>query len=321
MRDINLVERTMLWMARKQYRSKGRGTFWASEASCKFTNDFNEQETVGKCHRASYYRIAGVKPTNPPSAQSQVIFLLGNLVEDQLVEMWKQMGIWENNSVRWEDRPRNLSGEFDVILREGDRKYGAECKSFYGYYANKKILGHWEGRGANKRYVRGAPKDEHLMQAAIYADQTRGDLEGFKLFYCSRDENAMKEFNVTIGPNRELLIDGQPNRYNIDQVYARYRTLEEHISNGTIPPKDYTWKLTDERVEQLFARGDLSKSVYEAHTSGKEKASDFHCNYCDFKDYCHGPNSDRIVIDNTPVVESPIEINPLEVDYLSHGGL
>lgn len=320
MEDINLVERTMNWMARKQYRSKGRGTFWASEASCTFTNQFNEQETIGKCHRASYYRIAGVKPTNPPSPQSEVIFLLGHLVEDQLIEMWKQMGIWENNSVRWEDKARNLSGEFDVILREGDRKYGAECKSFYGYYANKQILGHWEGRGAAKRFVYGRPKDEHLMQAAIYADQTRGDLEGFKLFYCSRDENKFQEFNIKVNDQGIIFINGRPEpRFNINDVYRRYAELEQAIASGTIPAKDYTWKLTDERVEQLFSRGDLSKSAYEAHTSNKEKASDFHCNYCDFKDYCHGPNSDRIVT-NAPVAE--VTVNPLmEADYLSHGGL
>jgi hypothetical protein len=314
--DIKLIERTMAWMSRKQYRSKGRGTFWASEASASFTNDFQEQQTVGKCNRSVYYRIKGVTPTNLPSPQSEVIFLLGNMVENHLIDLWKQMGLWENNSVRWEDKPRNLSGEFDAILREGNRLYGVECKSFYGYYANKQILGHWEGRAANKRYVKGKPKDEHLMQAAIYADQTKGELEGFKLIYCSRDDNQMAEFNITIGPAREILINGSPDkRFTIEDVYTRYAKLGEALASGEMPPKDYTWKPNDETVERLFARGDISKSAYESHIDGKDKVSDFHCNYCNFKDYCHGPNSDTI-IPNTPITNS---VPPL--DYLSHGGL
>lgn len=316
MEDINLKERTIAWMARKQYRSKGRGTFWASEASAKFTNQFNEVEVVGKCHRAVYYRLNGVKPTNLPSAQSEVIFMLGNMVEDNLVEMWKQMGIWENNSVRWEDKARNLSGEFDCILREGDRKYGVECKSFFGYHANKQILGHWSGRGTAKRYVYGRPKDEHLMQAAIYADQTRGELEGFKLFYCSRDDNEFAEFNIKVNDAGTIFINGRPEqRFGMNEVYGRYRALGEYTA---VPPRDYTWKLSNERVQVLFDRGDLSKSAYEAHMAGKEEATDFHCGYCDFRDYCHGPNSET----TTPAAPpQPTIAQVMDSDYLRHGGL
>lgn len=700
MEDINLIDRTMAWMSRKQYRSKSRGTFWPSEASAKFLNDFNEVETVGKCHRAIYYRIAGVKPTNPPSPKSEVIFLLGNLIEDQLVEMWKQMGIWENNSVRWEDKARNLSGEFDVILREGNRKYGAECitpdsliplydgrifpakaiepgstlidydgqpvvvknvqikevvdqklfrykskingllaefssehpiwtgdlkisrkisdnkvrsysiinqkftkaedvkpgmyistpyeaaavngirkfniedflnahsklhnfktiikdnkvglsyakninrqnflprvidlnddimylfglyiaegwasregaisfsfntdekdyitsvktimkkyfdldasekvgddgsctsvivyckslaiifktlfgedahekripfkpseldkdqikslvkglingdghevtktqrrlytvspvlakdtfklllsigeypsikqyqqgettfkgcgyiyrvefadgdseihvidndkaffkvkeveeyfysgtfinyevtgsntfvagmigthncKSFYGYHANKQILGRWEGRGDNKRYVYGRPKDEHLMQAAIYADQTQGELEGFKLFYCSRDENQFAEFNIRTDANKRIFINGRhENRFTVNDIYGRYRQLQEAIDAQTIPDKDYTWKPDDATVQRLFERGEISKTAFESHESGKERYTDFHCNYCDYKDYCHGPNSNVIAIEDNQAI-----VRPETLDFM-HGGL
>lgn len=315
MEDINLTERTIHWMARKQFRSKGRGTFWPSEASAQFTNQFNEVETVGKCKRATFYRLKGLKPTNPPSSKSQVIFLLGNLIEDQLVEMWKQMGLWENNSVRWEDKEKNLSGEFDCILREGNRLYGVECKSFYGYHANKQILGYWEGRAPNKRFIYGRPKDEHLMQAAIYADQTRGQLEGFKIFYCSRDNNEFKEFNITTTEDGTIFINGRAEtRFTMNDVYSRYTQLQQHLDEESIPDKDYTYKPDDATVQKLFERGDVSKSAYEAHVAGKESYTDFHCSYCEYKDHCQGPNSNSFV---NPQVEVPVQ----EIDYLMQGGL
>lgn len=314
MEDINLAERTMQWMGRKQFRSPGRGTFWPSEASARFTNQFNETEVVGKCQRATFYRLKGLTPTNPPTGRSQVIFMLGNTVEDQLVEMWKQMGIWENNSVRFEDRSKNLSGEFDAILREGNRKYGVECKSFYGYYANKQIMGHWSGRGANKRFVKGAPKVEHLMQAATYADQTRGRLEGFKIFYASRDNNEFKEFNVIVSESGTIFVNGTAeNRFTINDVYARYIELKEAVDGDAIPPKDFVYEPDDERVKVLFERGEISKNAYDNHVSGKQCYTDFHCSYCDFKDHCLGPNSNSWT---NPEADAPALDNPL-----MHGGL
>jgi len=314
MEDINLAERSIEWMNRKQYRSAGRGTFWPSEARVQFTNQFHEEEILGKCKRATFYRLKGLKPTNPPTGKSQILFLLGHTVEAQVVEIWKQMGIWENNSVRFENREKNLSGEFDVVLREGDRKYGVEVKSFYGYYANKQILGHWSGRGANKRFVNGRPKDEHLMQAALYADHTRGTLEGFKLFYASRDNNEFKEFNITVNEGGTIFINGAAdNRFTINDVYRSYAELGEHIANDDLPGKDFVFEPSDERVKVLFERGDVSKSAFDAHSSGKKRVSDFHCSYCNFKDHCLGPRSDSW--DNPEAAAVNLD-NPL-----AHGGL
>jgi hypothetical protein len=315
--SYNLVESTLNHMGRRQFRSKGRGTLWASEASVEFTNEFNESQVTGKCKRSVWYRLKKVEPTNPPGAKSQMLFLFGNMIEDQVTEIWKQMGIWENNSVRWEDRRRNLSGEFDVILRNPDtnRLFGVEVKSFYGYHANKKILGHWSGRGANKRFIQGSPKDEHLMQAAIYADQAHNDLDGFMVVYVSRDNNQMQQFHIQVpDPVRKfILINGvQETRFTVNDIYNRYELLNS-LANQNVPPTpDYTQFPSDMRVQQLFERGDIAKTAYEKHTSNKERYQDFHCSYCDFKDYCSGPLGD------SPIVEENTEPAP---DHMQHGGL
>lgn len=318
--QINLKERTLNWFARKQFRSKSRGTLWPSEASAKFINEHGEEEVAGKCHRAVYYRIDGVTPTNPPNAKSQIVFLLGNSIEDTVTEAWKQMGLWENNSVKWEDKPRNLSGEYDVVLREGNEKYGVEVKSFFGYAANKQILGHNEGRGANKRWVAGKPKDEHLMQAALYVDHSNGELSGFKLFYVSRDNCDMAEFNITIDANKNIYINGRKEtRFTLNSIYERYAEINQKIDQKIKPNREFDLHFSDERVEELFQRGDLAKTTYEAHVKKKEKAGDWKCSYCDYKDHCWKVDKDQNTTPAPMGAMGVLEIVP--PDNIMHGSL
>lgn len=313
--QINLKQRTLEWFARKQFRSKSRGTLWPSEASAEFINSYGETEIVGKCHRAIYYRIEGITPTNPPDAKSQVVFLLGNSVEDAVTEAWKQIGLWENNSVRWEDKLRNISGEFDVILREGDLKYGVEVKSFYGYAANKQILGHSEGRGANKIWVPGRPKDEHLMQAALYVDHSEGELHGFKIFYVSRDNCDMAEFNITLDEDKNIYINRNKElRFTMHDIYDRYARMNTYINNGIKPAREFTLYPSDERVEILYARDEISKTAYEAHKAGKERVRDWHCSYCDYKDHCWKVDKD----DLGTTLSKPADVVP---EMHMHGSL
>jgi len=314
--QINLKEKTLKWFARKQFRSKTRGTLWPSEASVEYTNPWGETEVLGKCARAVYYRIKGIEPTNPPDAKSQIIFLLGHQVEAAVTEAWKQMGIWENNSVRWEDKDRNLSGEFDVILREGDQLYGVECKSFYGYYANKQILGHWEGRGRNKRFIKGRPKDEHLMQAALYCAHTRGTLAGFKIFYVSRDATDMGEFDITVDDKGTIYIDGvAETRFTINDIYDRYANVNEYVKNDELPEKDFEYKPSDERVEELAQRGVVSATALKNHQSKKQSYRDWHCSYCNYRDYCQNNMSEENAIKH----EEETAENTSMDDIMNHG--
>lgn len=316
MQNIGLKQRTLEFMGRRQFRSAARGTLWASEASVEFTNEFNETEKLGKCKRAVWYRLKGIPQSNPPGANSQLLFLLGNVVEAEFTEIWKQMGIWENNSVRWEDRDRNLSGEYDIILREGEMLYGVEMKSFFGYYANKQILGHWSGRGANKRFINGRPKVEHLMQASIYVDQSRDRLEGFKLIYASRDNNELAEFNITIPDPVEkiIYINGiAESRFTLNDVYEGYAKVNRLKELDTPPARDYTYEPDDIRVKTLHERGEVSDSAYKKHVDGKQRVTDFHCSYCSHKDYCLGAQGDSRLEEGVPVAEIP--------DHILHGGL
>lgn len=309
--SINLKRRTLDWLGRRQYRGKSKGTFYPSEASVSFINEYGEREIVGKCHRACYYRLTGVEQTNHPTDQNQVLFMLGNSVEDTVTEAWKQMGIWENNSVKWEDKDRNISGEFDVVCREGDLMYGVEVKSFYGYFANKQILGHSTGRGANKRWVPGKPKDEHLMQTALYCAHSKGDLAGFKIFYVSRDGNDMAEFNVSVDDDGIIYVNGVANqRYTVNDIYTRYNLMKQYIETDTKPPREFDYLPSDERVAILAERGTVSATAFKDHQAGKKPVTDWHCSYCNYKDHCLRDDDEPEVV----VAED-------KPDVLVHGGL
>lgn len=296
MRNFNLKEHTLNWMGRAdQFRSASRGTLWPSEASARYIDEYGQEKYIGKCARAIHNRLTGVEVTNPPSAKSQVIFLLGNKIEEGIVEIWKQSGIWDNNSVRFEDRELNLSGEYDCILKDptNNQKFGAEVKSFWGYFQEKSIMGGWEGRGSNRTFVPGRPKDENLMQAAIYADQTRDALSGFKLYYISRDNNDMQEFNVTVDDNQNIYVHNpyideiyMENRFSVRSIYERYREQNQLLAENTVPVRSYKWKPSNEEVQIMYDRGEISKTAFEKHTSGKQQYTDWHCDYCPYKETC-----------------------------------
>lgn len=319
--QIDLKQKTLEHFGRKQFRSKGKGTLWPSEASVKYTDEHGEDKIIGKCQRAIYYRLSGVTPTNPPNAKSQIIFLLGNSVENMVTEAWKQMGIWENNSVKWEDREKNLSGEYDVILKEivdGEAKfYGAEVKSFYGYFANKMILGGWSGRSPNKIYTAGKPKDEALMQAALYVDHSAGRLDGFKLIYVSRDNTEMAEFNIRVdSTTKEITVNGvKETRFTVNDIYERYATMNMFKDQNIKPQREYVMSPDDARVEVLHSRGEVSASAYKDHCSGKKKVSDWHCSYCDYKDHCWTVDTGVETHNGEPLVQLE------DPEFHAHGSL
>jgi len=44
-----------------------RGGFRPTSASCIIKDEYGYDKQIGKCHRAEWYRLNGIKPTNPPS--------------------------------------------------------------------------------------------------------------------------------------------------------------------------------------------------------------------------------------------------------------
>jgi CRISPR/Cas system-associated exonuclease Cas4 (RecB family) len=295
---FTLKDKIMQEIKIKRTRSLGsKPTLWPSQASAKLPTG----EVVGSCMRSSYYeKHPDVKETNPVSPAVSLMGYMGTKIEDGLIDLIKNIGIWENNNVKWQ--AKGLSGEVDVICREDNRLYIVECKSCSGYHANKEVFGYSSGRGAQKRWVPGKPKDKHLMQAAIYADISKGTCEGTLIIYISRDEAKMQEFLITIDENQRILIDGFPeSRFTMTDIYSKYEELQTHIDRKVLPAPEFKHTYTDQEVQRLFDAKEISAAAKDGHISGDKKYMDKECSYCNFRNVCVRDGQSRVV-DYTPGV-------------------
>ncbi|MDD3412605.1 MAG: PD-(D/E)XK nuclease family protein [Lachnospiraceae bacterium] len=235
--------------------------------------------------RTSFYQKIGAKETNPVSPAVTLMGYMGMKIEDGLIDLIKNMGLWENNNVKWQ--AKGLSGEVDVICREDNDLWIVECKSCSGYHANKEVFGYMSGRGSNKRWVPGKPKIKHLMQAAIYADIGKGTCKGALIIYISRDEAKMQEFLITIDDQNRILIDGYPeDRFTMNDIYQRYQELQGYIDQNILPAPEYKHTYTDQEVDELLAAKEISAAAKEGHTSGSKPHMDKECSYCGFRNLC-----------------------------------
>jgi len=220
-------------------------------------------------------------------------FLLGKAVEKMLIDEWREMGIFVANAVRFENPEYHISGELDVVLREPGTNtlFGTEIKSIAGYRADVEIFGN--------KHNAGKPKMNQLLQALIYAHEFRNTLAYFKMFYQERGTGDQAEFNVysTIDErsNGTIIytpsIDGVPlNSFTINDVYDRYKLLQDHLTQGTPPDKDFQIYYTDDVIEQRFAQKRLSKSKYQEFKKKGNKArpGDWQCfpAYCSYSHIC-----------------------------------
>jgi len=117
---------------------------------------------VGKCHRASFFRMIGQPQTDPPDAISLRRMRMGSAMEADLVDLAKKAGIFVANGVRVHVAEIDMPLELDLVVCDPDRlPVIVENKTIYGWFGNKKVI------------EEGQPKPENVMQAAIYLNEFR----------------------------------------------------------------------------------------------------------------------------------------------------
>ena len=302
-----------------------KNTLWPSQASVLSRSG----DPIGKCLRASFYEKTGEAVTNPVSDRVTLMGYMGTMIEDGLIDLTKNAGIWEANNVKFEYQ--GVSGEIDIAIRPLNREvnppveeeYIVECKSCSGYHINKQVFGYNEGRGENRTYVKGRPKDPHLLQAAIYAEV--GKRKGFKgaiILYVSRDEADLAEFLITVDEEGKIFINGDLDpRFRIQDIFTRFSLLKNYIETKELPDRDYKPEYTDAEVEALFASKSISKTAYENHKNRKDLYCDSECNYCPFKLKCMGQVVQVFATPKEDPFDS-IEVKKEEkLDFFKHGSL
>jgi hypothetical protein len=254
-----------------------------SAASCIIKNEYDEDETIGKCQRANFWSHKSVEKTNPMNARGIRICTVGKQVESWEVLKYKEMGIWRGNNVKFYDTDNLISGEVDAFVEDVQTKnlIGVEIKTGYGYMFQSQVIGRPDRKGK--------PKLDHLMQVMLYMNFFK-DVPLFKLVYIDRGNAARAEFNITIDKNTGgVKIDGQRycERLTIPAILHRYEELGKCLEDDALPERDYELQYSKEKLQFLYDSSRLSKTDCKTFDrNGHVEKGDWRCSYCDYKDYC-----------------------------------
>ncbi len=291
-----------------EHRSFGkrRQGLYPSEASVTYM-DGNRKVVLGKCNRAVYYRTNEVPKTNPGGMHMIQTGRLGKEAERMQVRLWKEMGIWVANNVKFFDKELVLSGELDAILRNPmtEKLMGVEMKTFYSH-AGRRLFGVKRERGSNK-FLPGRPKDDHFLQAILYAWEYRDQLDEYRIYYFERASGKRLEFKIGFNKRNdgkhqcywEQIPGGDWNAfqegpvlqpYTIEEIHARYKDLIKILRKKNLPDAEFSAEWDAAEVEYQYAQGEISKTNYDKWVKNpnlkSNKLGDWHCGYCDWQDQC-----------------------------------
>lgn len=285
----NLFEATDKHITRPRFKAARSRFFYPSEASVQVTDIYGDIVTYGTCMRSVYFRLTEEFEGQPYEARSEYIFRQGKDVENMLIELWKEMGIWVDNNVKFVDYENNISGELDAILAEppDGQLYLAEVKSFYGYNAKKELFG-------DKR-TKGYPKMGQLLQVLVYLNffEDKGLPYG-RMVYFARDSVDRKTFKIELSHEDNTTypkVDGVVLRsFSVQDILARYKQLQHYITMKSVPPNDFELQYPNTKIEDYYSKGKIGKTKYDTWKKGKlkkyEYIGDWECNYCKYKNIC-----------------------------------
>jgi CRISPR/Cas system-associated exonuclease Cas4 (RecB family) len=310
-------------MMRSRFSGERRASLWPSESSVVATDpETGRKYIIGGCMRKSWYRLMQFPESNPRSVKSQYTMELGRRIEQMITDLAKMAGIFNNNSVKFWERSSSVSGEIDVVVQlpvdrtkyvflEIKTSWGGNIKNGYETGKAKSLFDHFEGRGRNRRLVRGRPKMEHVLQLAIYLYVHKDDpnLVGGKLVYMLRDNLNRTEFNITLRQEEDkhrVVINGEVDRsFYVEDIFARFRQLIQYVNESVNlmknnyvpkdelvpPPRDFSLEYTAEEVENLKRNGLITDASYRLYRQGKKKLGDWQCSWCSYKNLCYNIHS------------------------------
>lgn len=283
-----------------------------SSASVAY-NDNGRRVVLGKCMRASWYSALGVKK-DPGGPKIGLLMTAhqGKWSETGMIDKWKKMGLWIANNIKFFNKDYALSGEMDLILMNPMTKkpFGLEMKTYYGYPAGRSILGVQREKDSGRR-LNGRPKDEHFLQALLYAWEYRERLDEYRLYYLERGDGVRVEFRVGFetqpdgthlcyweqipGKYWNSYEEGKVyQKYTIEDIYDRYTILLKKLQTKELPPGEFSLVWDSDTVEQKNLDGEISKTNYTKWKKNPNLKSnqlgDWQCSYCDYKIQCKKDN-------------------------------
>lgn len=302
MNKWSIADHLTNYLSREKLGHSKHPTLWPSEASAIIKNKWGEEEVVGKCRRATFFRYAThsfefypeldhLRPlvqelktkAVEPERYLRWIWEAGKLFEEQQINLSKSCGIYVEDQVRVFIKEYNLSGSMDLIIVNPQTyaKSIVEIKSVYSFGGNQVMGTPYERRVG----VIGVPRDSNLMQIALYDwffAQERSDFEHSRLLYGDRGTGRDAEFGIEtkqiedtihifywgISPNYSKKILSPITINSI--INDGYQYIIDHLMAGTIPPRDFELEYSQERIKTLYDR-DLVSEKKDQKLTKKER--------------------------------------------------
>ncbi len=317
-------------------------TLWPSEASAVLTDEYGEEYIVGQCRRSTFFRYATAKyyfypdidiydslveelVSNEikPDNYMRWIWEAGKLYEDFVVEMAKRSGVYVESQVQIVIPKLGIVGKLDLIVRDPTtgKFIAQEIKSIYGHNANE-ILG---TPGMRNKSLMGTPRDSNMMQLALYDWHLKPripNLGSSRLYYGARDTGRDAEYEVSTYLDDDLktirikyqgiaphVTSPIVSDITINNILSNYQYVLNHINENKIPKRDYELEYSQDKIQTLYERNELSKTNREQHqkvldriaenqtreSEGKAlkkeiksvEMGDWQCDRCQFKNFCY----------------------------------
>jgi hypothetical protein len=332
----SFIKHVSQYLERPQLGEQKAPTLWPSSATA-----IVDGEILGKCRRQSYFRFAKdnyyfdkkydhleplVDIINehklPADKYLRWIWIQGELYEDYCVNMAKESGVYIAGQTSVYIPGYNISGKIDLIVIDPNtaKMHIVEVKSVYGFNANS-VLG---TDAQYKKNLIGTPRDSHLMQLGIYQWWYANNNEDFGpgfLTYGARDTGRYAEYMITVEKEEDgldyIFYQGHTpvttekvnSGITIQSILENYKLISDSLNeeNIKIPDADFELSYSQEKIDQLYEAGLLSKTdttQYEKRKKQIEEGKtrlvkpvekgDWQCRFCDYKNIC---NSDEILKD------------------------
>ena len=324
----SFIKHVSQYLERPKLGEQKAPTLWPSSATAEIDSDI-----LGKCRRQSYFRFATdsyyfdkkyehLKPLVdiiqenklPPSKYLRWIWIQGELYEEYCVNMAKESGVFIAGQTSVYIPGYNVSGKIDLIVinPETTKMHIVEVKSVYGFNANS-VLG---TEAQHKKNLIGTPRDSHLMQLGIYQWWYANNNDDFGpglLTYGARDTGRYAEYMVTVEKDEDgldyIYYQGHTpvttvkvnSGITIQSILENYKIVSDSVNSKsiTIPPADFELLYSEEKIDQLYQDGLLSKTdktQYEKRKKQIEEGKtrivkpvqkgDWQCRFCDYKNIC-----------------------------------
>lgn len=287
---------------------------YPSSVSVKITGPDGEPQTIGTCLRQQYYfrTESGVSDHSP--IEYSISAMQGEknheLIEQLLDTYGFQMGMQKiaaEHSIY--DEMYDLSGRSDLLVWDYKKNQmaGIEVKSVGDYKASKTIL---------------EPDPTHILQSIIYLDHYRRCIpvgqvrpERWYILYIARNESyhvkkkshgspfeKLWDFCIELNDQDQAVCYHNTGvtvykDYSLDNIYARYKLLSDHLEDNTLPDRDFIRKYSEEKIAGLHKvnmisrkpdREKIDKWLAAGAKAGQLKLElgDIECQFCPFQSKC-----------------------------------